>query len=442
MNISHTLCSPMSPYEHNKFSYLPHRPSPLHDSSAEPQRLGLYTIPPLHPATLTPISSSPASAWSQTSMIDADYPHSQVSQQDMYPLSAPYSQFGSYSINQNAPRTTSPEAPPLEYCQSPPSSVMPSHRGSICSYAPSEGSEHAHMHGMRPDESGGEWYPSPANEHVLQRSMTTPAPLQYSHDGSVLASQHDDSYRHSVQPSEWSQADSKSYAQEMSASSVTRFAVQPVLANALRHKKRQRTTPEEATHECNVCGKLFKRSYNWKSHMETHNPDRKYPHPCTAMNGSMQCAKKFQRKTDLDRHYDSVSLFISLRLLKLTVIQVHLKARNHKCSLCGNRFARRDTLRRHTEDGCPKRFELGVRDATIQAITQQHQLPQQPQPQPQPQHEQQRWASFSGPSYPAAYPIPARSMSVAVPHPSPMGQHPHATFSPYPTPHRSGSYHA
>jgi len=72
-------------------------------------------------------------------------------------------------------------------------------------------------------------------------------------------------------------------------------------------KKRQRTTPEEATHECRVCGKLFKRSYNWKSHLETHNPDRKYPHPCTHVAGDTPCAKKFQRKTDLDRHVDSVS---------------------------------------------------------------------------------------------------------------------------------------
>ena len=41
--------------------------------------------------------------------------------------------------------------------------------------------------------------------------------------------------------------------------------------------------------------------------METHNPDRKYPHPCTATVGDTPCTKKFQRKTDLDRHYDSVS---------------------------------------------------------------------------------------------------------------------------------------
>lgn len=71
--------------------------------------------------------------------------------------------------------------------------------------------------------------------------------------------------------------------------------------------KRQRTTPGEATHECKICGKLFKRAYNYKSHMETHNPDRKFPHYCTAMVGDTPCTKKFLRKGDLDRHYDSVS---------------------------------------------------------------------------------------------------------------------------------------
>ena len=71
-------------------------------------------------------------------------------------------------------------------------------------------------------------------------------------------------------------------------------------------KKRQKTTADEATHECGICSKLFKRSYNYKSHMETHNPDRKYHHPCTAKIGDTPCTKRFQRKTDLDRHYDSV----------------------------------------------------------------------------------------------------------------------------------------
>ena len=75
-----------------------------------------------------------------------------------------------------------------------------------------------------------------------------------------------------------------------------------------RSDKSHMETPEEATYrECQVCGKLFQRSYNWKAHMETHNPERKYPYPCTAMVGNAPCTKSFQRKIALDRHFDSVS---------------------------------------------------------------------------------------------------------------------------------------
>ncbi|TQS32546.1 hypothetical protein Golomagni_07135 [Golovinomyces magnicellulatus] len=54
------------------------------------------------------------------------------------------------------------------------------------------------------------------------------------------------------------------------------------------------------------------------------------------------CRKKFARKTDLERHNKSV----------------HIKERNHECTYCGRLFARKDTLRRHMDDGCPKRFDI------------------------------------------------------------------------------------
>ncbi|EON61005.1 hypothetical protein W97_00215 [Coniosporium apollinis CBS 100218] len=72
--------------------------------------------------------------------------------------------------------------------------------------------------------------------------------------------------------------------------------------------------------------------------MEVHNPTREYPNPCEYKG----CTKKFVRKTCLLRHEQSV----------------HVKSRNWQCPLCDACFARKDTLRRHTEDGCPKRFEL------------------------------------------------------------------------------------
>ncbi|KAK0635093.1 hypothetical protein B0T17DRAFT_502675 [Bombardia bombarda] len=111
-----------------------------------------------------------------------------------------------------------------------------------------------------------------------------------------------------------------------------------------RRPPRRLTTKEEANFQCEVkgCGKLFGRSYNFKAHMETHDEKREYPFPCNVND----CNKKFVRKTDLQRHHQSV----------------HMKERNHKCDYCSRLFARKDTLRRHMEDGCSKRFDIGTLD--------------------------------------------------------------------------------
>lgn len=115
-----------------------------------------------------------------------------------------------------------------------------------------------------------------------------------------------------------------------------------VKAGKTRRPQRRHTTKEEANFQCEVkgCGKFFSRSYNYKSHLETHDEKREYPFPCTVE----ACNKKFVRKTDLQRHHQSV----------------HMKERNHKCDYCGRLFARKDTLRRHMEDGCSKRFDIGT----------------------------------------------------------------------------------
>ena len=72
--------------------------------------------------------------------------------------------------------------------------------------------------------------------------------------------------------------------------------------------KRQRSTVQKTGYECRVCGKLFGRACHLKSHTKTHNPEKKYPHVCTAMIGQLSCDQKFQRKRDLDRHYEQVSI--------------------------------------------------------------------------------------------------------------------------------------
>ena len=98
------------------------------------------------------------------------------------------------------------------------------------------------------------------------------------------------------------------HEQAHSSESLKAYREPAVSSTKHAQTRRQGTMPEEAIHECRICGKLFKRSYNWKSHLETHNPERKYPHPCTAVVGNQPCTKKFRRKTDLDRHYDHVRL--------------------------------------------------------------------------------------------------------------------------------------
>ncbi|EOD43575.1 putative zinc finger c2h2-type protein [Neofusicoccum parvum UCRNP2] len=99
-----------------------------------------------------------------------------------------------------------------------------------------------------------------------------------------------------------------------------------VNTSTARTRSRSATTKDNANYECKLCGKLFQRSYNHKAHMEIHDPNREYPHVCPAKG----CERKF----------------------------VHSKVRNHRCTACDAGFSRKDTLRRHAEDGCPKRFDV------------------------------------------------------------------------------------
>lgn len=116
----------------------------------------------------------------------------------------------------------------------------------------------------------------------------------------------------------------------------------------------------------------------------------------------------------------------SLRAILMSRTQVHLKARNHRCAMCGNGFARRDTLRRsvllmwavvdmsrplanfpirHTEDGCPKRFELGIREGSAATPA--------------------RWALTN-------FPKANRAYSLAIPHSSPVAPSPTTMPSTFP----------
>ncbi|MCJ1311816.1 hypothetical protein MMC25_005489 [Agyrium rufum] len=347
--------SPVSPYANSRHSLSPHaqqsylsvspHPAEMPLRSTAPQGLGLYTD--TMPSTAS--SNMDTDSYSQSSSA-LDEP---VSGMDMF-----YEKFDPFKGFEVIPQTDLLESTPgLEYCRSPQSSTqVSSQRSSYSAAAAQRDAREAYLSPnsvydssphIKVENEAGEWFPNAAHEVAIRRAMSA-APGGIVYPSTTLASHTEDLYR--TQSADWSMNDTAKYVDALhSDSRMNRGFDVGTLPSANRiKKKRQRTTVEEATHECRLCGKLFKRSYNWKSHMETHNPDRKYPHPCTAMNGNSPCTKKFQRKTDLDRHYDSV----------------HLKAKNHKCDLCGNRFARRDTLRRHTEDGCPKRFEFSVREPT------------------------------------------------------------------------------
>ncbi|KAK6497653.1 hypothetical protein TWF481_012058 [Arthrobotrys musiformis] len=101
--------------------------------------------------------------------------------------------------------------------------------------------------------------------------------------------------------------------------------------------KRQFTSATEAVYTCAAdgCGKHFKRIWNYKAHLETHNPQRPKPFLCAYPT----CGKSFVRKTDKERHETCV----------------HSKKKEFRCHLCNSMFARKDTLRRHEDDGCSKR---------------------------------------------------------------------------------------
>lgn len=75
--------------------------------------------------------------------------------------------------------------------------------------------------------------------------------------------------------------------------------------------KRGYTTPEDATCSCKQCGKLFKRASNLAAHMQTHDEHRDHPWACRYND----CDKRFNRRTDMERHTKSVSVIVSLMIL-------------------------------------------------------------------------------------------------------------------------------
>ncbi|KAF3915239.1 hypothetical protein ABW20_dc0109540 [Dactylellina cionopaga] len=161
------------------------------------------------------------------------------------------------------------------------------------------------------------------SDSTLSQAQTISEPYNFS--GALSSSS--SSYTHLQSSSE-----TKLYPSEIAS------ALQTLAPNSKENKtKRQFTKATEAAYTCDIpnCGKHFKRIWNYKAHQETHNPERPKPYQCSFPS----CGKSFVRKTDRERHETCV----------------HSKKKEFKCHLCNSMFARKDTLRRHEDDGCSKR---------------------------------------------------------------------------------------
>ncbi|KAI9752852.1 MAG: hypothetical protein M4579_005467, partial [Chaenotheca gracillima] len=362
------------PQQHHKqlpagmsaYAYPGSYPSPTHSDSNGLQQhsvqgLGLLgcSMSTGEPSisSVMPPSPPPSELWTRAAALQ-DHSQGQTSQAPPDIFSAAYDPFASFQTPPQAqfvdPHFSQSPSNVPDLTSSPSTSCdLSSSRSSFASFTQSPPFAHQEdMHGkVKGESSSTEWLNNPNNEAVMSGQLVnqdfisvSQSPFEPSYEAQSYSAVTDWS-RMSSTPMEDGVGPFEQHREDISASpsSTTsgraRSASGSFITNVARtRKRRQLTTAAEANHECRICGKLFGRSYNFKAHMETHDPSRTYPHPCTVG----KCGKKFVRKTDLTRHHQSV----------------HMKQRNYQCELCGNMFARKDTLRRHTEDGCSKRFEI------------------------------------------------------------------------------------
>ncbi len=89
---------------------------------------------------------------------------------------------------------------------------------------------------------------------------------------------------------------------------------------------RRLSANSERRYSCSVCNRSFDKKYNLREHEKKHDPSRMSQFKCPEPG----CGKRLGRKTDVNRHVQSV----------------HEKAKNFVCTRCFRRFDRKDTLSR------------------------------------------------------------------------------------------------
>ncbi|KAH7116084.1 hypothetical protein B0J11DRAFT_553213 [Dendryphion nanum] len=334
-----------SPYQHAMRTTLleaPAYPSPARSDSEpskyQPDGLGLYDysqpFPSSGPSTssiLYPPSPQPTESWNHLSTGTS-------------PLmaAAPVDPWNSSYDHSHGPYDAPVPRSPLHW--------DPSHEDARVSY------------GYPPIkmESGAEWADNDASHPDYRHAPVTVSPERL--NAGIFP--YDNAYasppmpRYELPPADgyepmpWEQRPHSPEPRESSVGSTARTRL-----------RRNPTTADNANFSCHLCGKLFQRSYNHKTHLETHNPKRKKDHICSIEG----CEKQFVRKTDLDRHHNSV----------------HRKLKEFKCVKCDASFARKDTLRRHVEDGCPKRHELRDPHVLSRNRSMRTSMPFYPSPRPE-----------------------------------------------------------
>lgn len=103
-------------------------------------------------------------------------------------------------------------------------------------------------------------------------------------------------------------------------------ALETLVSNGMLVQDRRHSANGERRYTCSVCKRAFDKKYNLREHEKKHDPNRVSQFPCPASG----CGKRLGRKTDVNRHFQSV----------------HEKAKRFVCTKCSKRFDRKDTLSR------------------------------------------------------------------------------------------------